>query len=963
VFFSRKKWLSLYVEVFLLASSSFSVAQISRVAGALQGIVVDQTGGVIPGARTTLRHQETGQTRTAVTGAEGTFRIGELQPGPYALRVESPGFSSYLNNAIMISIGAVVPLRIQLAPAGLQQQITVSEEPPAIDPTQTAVATTVGEDRIEESPVVTRRYLDFALLAPGLNSSNIQVSSSATAALPNSGFTFAGLRTRSNSLYIDGVENNDEFTGSTRTELSLETIKEFQVINNGLSAESGGSAGGTINVITKRGANIVHGDAFLFVQNGVLNAKDPLTNETSKPELRRYRTGLSAGGPIIRDRTFYYFAGEQESSRGDDSSLISPSAGDAINAALNSGALPGIAVRSINPALFRVAHAETEASARLDHQIGPRNSLLLKYALTNSREAGDAFNTGGLIDPSGRGSSFIEDKGVTGSLISVLGQSALNNFRFQVSSRRDVSRTTDQIGPEIVIAGLVDFGRPYAGNSRRHEDHYQFVDVTSVSRAQHWITFGVDTDLIHENVSAGDGFGAVYTFPNLDSFLNRQPDQYRQAFGDPETRFSPVKYAGFLQDHWTISSRFTLDAGLRYDFEHLPGGFHQAPYDLAPRFGIAYSPVPKWVLRAGFGMFYDRYLLAALNRAFDKNGAQAFEQVADGSLAPEIFNSQLGASARSPNLSIRPSIFTAEANLPSSYSEIVTATAERQLTNNLTVSATVLFARGVKLSRTRNVNLPTPVLLTAANASSLGISQPYPQALGRTVFPSSRLSPQFDDIYQWENRADSTYRGLSLALNRRLAKDVEFSGSYTLSKATDDASDFDEQPQNPYATMAERAPSSNDQRHRFVFSGTFDLPFGDEADGNKASGVMQDIFGNIEAAPILTIGSGRPVDPLTGFDANRNHAYPFSSRPLGFARNSLATPAQAQVDLRILKFFNIGERGKLDLVAESFNLFNHRNVAALNQFYGPGLTQLSTFATPNRAGIPRQLQFSIDFEF
>jgi hypothetical protein len=288
---------------------------------------------------------------------------------------------------------------------------------------------------------------------------------------------------------------------------------------------------------------------------------------------------------------------------------------------------------------------------------------------------------------------------------------------------------------------------------------------------------------------------------------------------------------------------------------------------------------------------------------------------------------------------------------------------ERLLSPNLTASATFLFARGLGLSRTRKVSLPPPVLLTPGNTASLGIPNAFPQQLGMLVFPPARLKPQFDNLYQWENRASSVYDGLSLSLNRRLSNDIEFSGSYTYSKAIDDASDFDEQPNNPDLLSAERALSANDQRHRFVFSGTFDLPFGDEDDGKKPTGLLAKLFGNIETAPILTIGSGRPINPLTGFDASRNGAFPLSSRPADFARNSRRTGTQAQLDLRVLKFFKVGEHGKLDFVAESFNLLNHTNVVALNQFYGAGSSSLPAFATPNKASIPRQFQFSLDFEF
>ncbi len=901
-----------FAGVVVLALAFSCAAQTSRVAGAIQGSVVDQTGSAVTGAIATLRNQGTNQTRTISTNAEGSFRAGELPVGPYELRVESPGFSPYVNTAIAISIGRAVQVTVRLAPATVQQQITVSEQPPSIDPTQTTEATTIDRERIEESPVVSRNYLDFVLLAPQLTRSNIQGAAGGKSVLADSGFTFAGLRSRSNSLYIDGVENNDEFTGSARTELSPETVQEFQVVNNGLSAESGGGASGPINVITKSGVNTPHGDAFVFVQNGALNARDPLTNETKAPQLSRFRAGLSAGGPMVRGRTFYYFAGEQEGVHGDDSSLISPSVASAINDALSSGAFPRIATRAVDPASFHVARAETEVSGRLDHQIGSKHSLLLKYALTNNREAGDAFNTGGLVDPSGRGSSFVEDQGVTGSLTSVLSNNALNSVRFQVSTRKAVLKTADQIGPEISIAGLVDFGRPYDGNDKRRENHYEVIDVASATKGRHLISLGGDLDWIHENASAYDGFGAVYLFPTLNAFLNGEPDQFREAFGNPSTHFATPKYSGFIQDHWTLTNHFTIDAGIRYDFEHLPAQFKQDVNDFAPRIGVAYSPSPNWALRVGFGIFFDRYLLAAVNRALEKNGVQAFEQVADGQAAAQIFQSELGGSAGTAIPSIRPSIFTADPNLQTSRSEIATAGAERLITRNLT---------------------------------------------------AARLSSQFDNIYRWENRASSVYHGLSLSLNRRLANDIEFAGSYTISKAIDDASDFNEQPQNPYMIRAEHALSSNDQRHRFVLSGTFDLPIGDEGETKNPSGVIAKLFGNIEVAPILIIGSGRPINPLTGFDANRSGSLPLSSRPLGFGRNSISTPSQVQFDLRVLKFFKIGEHGKLDFVAESFNVLNHTNVVSLNQFFGPERSPLSVFATPNKASIARQLRFSIDFEF
>ena len=192
---------------------------------------------------------------------------------------------------------------------------------------------------------------------------------------------------------------------------------------------------------------------------------------------------------------------------------------------------------------------------------------LLYLVWRNHREVGDAFNTGGLVDPSGRGSSSIEDQGITGSLTSVLSNNTLNGVRFRASPRRAALRVADQIGPKISIAGLVDFGCPYAGNDSRRENHYELGDVASLATPRHLFSFGADLDWVRENVSAYDGFGAAYIFPTLDAFLNGQPDQYRQAFGNPRTNFVTPKYSDFIQDHWTLTSRLTIDAGIR-DFKH-----------------------------------------------------------------------------------------------------------------------------------------------------------------------------------------------------------------------------------------------------------------------------------------------------------------------------------------------------------------------------------------------------------
>jgi hypothetical protein len=912
-------------------------AQVSLVGGSLEGAVADSTGGRVPDASITVRDVTTSRTREASTNAEGFFRIQELPPGTYEVAVSGPGFATYHHTGVVVQLGATTHLDVAMQPGAVSTQVTVSAQPPPLDPTQTSVSSAVDKERIEELPVESRNFLRFALLAPGVASSAQQPGGRSLAPLADSGFTFGGLRGRSNNIAIDGLDNNDEYVGAGRAELSLEIVQEFQVVNSGLSAESGGASGGSINVITRTGANTIHGDAFVFAENGSLNARNPFEIGNTSPALHRYRTGVALGGPIVKDRTFYYAAFEQEHKRGLEDSSTTPSLEAGVNRILAGGAFPFLSGFRINDGQFPVARAETEASAKVNHQLSAMNSLMLRYAFTNNREAGDAFNTAGWSDPSARGSSFIRDQAVVGSLTTIFNPQSAGDLRFQVADRRAVLRTNDPALPGIDIAGTVNFGRPYEGNGRRVETHDQVTYTYSRASAGHHLwKAGATLNRTHLDASMADGFGGVYVFGSLADLDAGRPDMFRQAFGEVDTDYAVQNFGAFVQDHWSVAHGLTLDLGMRYDFERLPGAFRQDVDNVSPRLGLAWQPARGWVLRAGYGLFFDRYVLASLNRAVQKDGVGAFEQVVEGDAAAAAFRMAGGGPLTAPLTGVMPSIYRADSGMATPYSQQVSFTAERLLARDLTVNVSGLFVRGIKLPRTRNINLLP----------------------SNSFFGPERADPRFNDIYQLENSASSTYRGASLTLNRRMSNELEFSASYTLSKTIDDASDFDEQPQNPFAISADRALSRQSQRHRFVFNALWELPIGDEEAGQPAkTDLLTRIFGHIEVAPIVTLESGRPVNPLTGIDSNGSHAFPLSSRPPGFGRNSLETPALANVDFRVLKYFPFGETARLDVVAEAFNLLNRANVAQINPVFGPNFLQ------PLTAVGARRIQFSLDFEF
>ncbi|MDQ2945260.1 MAG: TonB-dependent receptor, partial [Acidobacteriota bacterium] len=599
-----------------------------------------------------------------------------------------------------------------------------------------------------------------------------------------------------------------------------------------------------------------------------------------------------------------------------DDSFLKPALTAAVNRILAGGAFPGMTTRRISDDFFPVSRAETEASGKINHQLTTRNSLMLRFAFTNNREAGDAFNTAGWTDPSARGSSFIRDQALVGSLTTVFNPRAVGDIRFQVSDRRAGLRTNDATGPGIEIAGLVNFGRPYEGNSRRTEKHDQVTYTYSSNIGHHLWKAGATVNHVHEDAAVQDGFGGLYIFANLSDFAAGQPNQFRQVFGAVPVKYAVTSYGAFVQDHWSLGRQLTIDAGVRYDFEDLPGIFHQDTNNISPRVGVAYHLLPTWILRAGYGIFFDRYVLANLNRAIQKDGINAYEQISDTGVP-----------------TVLPSVYRADARLATPYSQQSSLAVEHTIARDLTASATYLFVRGVKLSRTRNINL-------------------------------LRLDPRFRDIFQLEDSASSTYHGASITLNRRMSNELEFSGSYTLSKTFDDASDFNEQPDNPFNLAAERALSLQHQQQRLVFNALWELPIGDEEAGKPAEdNWINRIFGHIELAPIFTVESGRPVNPLTGIDSNRTHAFPLSARPPGLGRNSLHTPLLANVDFRILKYFPFGKAARLDLVGEAFNLFNRTNVTQINPIFGSGSTAQPGFLQPLAGSGARRIQFSLDFEF
>jgi len=364
-----------------------------------------------------------------------------------------------------------------------------------------------------------------------------------------------------------------------------------------------------------------------------------------------------------------------------------------------------------------------------------------------------------------------------------------------------------------------------------------------------------------------------------------------------------------LQDRWQALPGLTVEAGVRYEREWLPVPVPEAGRNLAPRLGLAWRPAARapYVFRAGFGLFYDRYPLAFLNDAIQKNGRTGFEQYLVGEEAVRVF-ALSGHSTPLP--SAARSAYQVPARFPTTYSRKISLGIERSLGKDTTLSVEYAWVRGLHLPRVRNMRGGLP------------------------------------PAYQLEQTARSSYRGASVSLQRRMSRDLAFLVAYNSGRTLDDASDYDEHPSDPLDLSKDWSHSRQHQPHRLAASALFGLPV------------------DIVVAPILTAGRGRPINALDSADAFRTGAYPITARPFGLARNPFFSPSTVSLDLRVMKGFWLKEkRAILQVGAEAFNLTNHSNPLRVSPYYCAEGRYLPSYNQAVETLNARQIQFLIQIEY
>ena len=1222
-----------------LVGSSIAYGQTQSNAADLQGVVRDQSGAVVNGATVTARQLGTNTTKTTSSNEDGSYLIINLPPGDYEVTVEAANFKKAVLPGVTLTVGQRADLDVALEVGQVSEVVTITgATAELVETAKTAVATTIDQQRIDNLPINERNYLAFALTTSTVG----RDAGRPIGPAPTTGLNFGGQRGRSNLVQVDGADNTDNSVNASRSTVSQEAVQEFQVVSNSFAAEFGRSSGGVVNVVTKSGTNDFHGNIFGFIRDKSFQARNPFA-PIAKPDFRRTQYGVTLGGPMDRDRTFFFFAFEQRRrdesgfftsnvAQGLGSSVAIPitglgtqtfrnltaaqasyigsllgsgnaaligaavqyaylassggstgltgtnplvSAGGAIGAGQVIGSrffltgapvplgttgtngLP-IAFRPLNSlqTVFPIVDRTTFNSLRIDHMITKNHQFTMRGGYNPSRITGiqvESQNQSlGQNDFSRTGIQKLRDFSFVASLTSTLGGNMVNEARFNFGERR--ATFTSQNGEAVAfnITGTAFIGRELFSPVIRTETRYEWTDNLSIVAGNHTFKFGGDFAFVRIPSAVFElNFAGLFNFgefsartlvPTMPTAPNGQtppnftpvqsyglgiPSVYVQGFGNPVSKISNRPLAFFGQDSWKIRPNFTLNYGVRYDYEFtqtippepsfrdpLSGitlsqsqllaaqdalgvqqGFPRDKNNIAPRLAAAWdiNNNGKTVLRGAIGLFYDHPLLAV---AFNSDIADAAQQqqatLTFNNPAPTTFlnaaqifqgtvvvcnfptavpgvNCTPGAASSAqyqfgrqrfndqtfPGFgTILPFTLFPDKNFEYPYATHANASIERQLTRDMSLSATYIFVGAHHLNHARDINLMRNDLLienfrrfftvappdpTSAQFFSLptancapsaacpaGFTVVIPGILGRNAAGQGIVSPiaanffrpnapnyffvqaltgvtpatfnallaanntlrtpgvisPFGDVSSQLSEGNSNYHAMNLDLKRRFANNFQFLASLTWSHSIDDSSDLQTllKPQNNLDLRADRADSLFDQRLRYVFSAVINSP---TAWRSSDSGFHR-FLADFTIAPILEVSSGRPFNIITGVDTNGDQQSsndrpsvtssgalilaPFFTNGT-LARNMGITHKFASLDLRVSRAIHLGERARLDLIAEGFNLFNRFNEASASPLFsdvnafGQRSGNGRYYSRPTAAYDPRQFQFGAKLSF
>jgi outer membrane receptor protein involved in Fe transport len=925
----------------LLATISV-FAQSQATSGNIEGRVIDPNGAAVPSVTVTATNQETGLAKTADTDTDGIYRIIFLPPGKYRVTTAGvQGFAGADYGNVTVTVGGQTPLDIELKVGGTTTMVDVSAQGQIVETTRTAISSTVNERAIQNLPVNGRNFLDFATLTPGVVREPTRAGD----------LSVGGQKGTLNSLQVDGADNNNTFFGQSfgRTgtrppyQFSEESVQEFQVNQNGFSAEFGRSGGAVINVVTKSGTNNWHGSAFEYFRDESLNSNTPIlrARNAKRPKSQINQFGGTIGGPIKKDRAFFFAAFDGQRS-------TIPNVVDAPNFFAQTAAIQALLAPKMGT--YNIGRDQNVFMVKTDIHLNSSNQLVLRFN-QQSFTGNNNENGGPLSVQEHSGNSVAKTTTFSGSLTSTLTNSVINEFRFQYGRDSEPGTANSDVTEARIntLNGFLQLGRNNFSPRETTIKRWQFIDNLSYTRGAHNLKFGADLNFDRIFNFFPGLFSGQYTFNTYAAFASNTPSAFVQNFGGAGTSGGTTKpdlsdYGFFAQDDWRVNTKLTLNLGLRYDYQKLAPPTVNNPSaalaaaglntttpirdanNFAPRFGFSYAFNDKTVVRGGYGIFFARTTAIMLGTAHSQNGIQV-TGVSLNCLAvpnpcltyPAIFTTPPAAGA------LTPSLYLFSRDYAQPYVQQGRLGVERELMPNLSLSVTYLFFKGVHLSRTRDINLGVPV--------ATPVTDPAGQVFTVLRHPLARPIPGFTRISLFESTADSRYNGLAVELKRRFTRGLQFIMAYTYSSAKDNkpdqtmvvvGTDDVKGVQNNLDISADWGRSDMDIRHRLVFSPVYEI--GRVAKDNEVASAF---LSNWTFSGIATLQSGFAYSALISGDANRD-GNSATDRVPGTARNAFTTPNIYVFDTRVTKSFKFGEKYSLSVLAEAFNLFNRSNIASVN---------------------------------
>jgi hypothetical protein len=912
--------------------------------GSISGRIVDSSGGVVPGATITATHGETNVAATSVSDGEGRFRFPYLRVGPYAVVASLSGFQD-ATRRVTLSAGSAFEIPFILAVAGLESTVNVSAEAPILEAARSQIAATVTQNEVAALPMNGRNFVELALLVPGVAPANIPSTQlfPETSAVPGITVSVGSQRNLSNNFVVDGLSANDDAAGLSGITFGVDAIEQFQVITSGAQAELGRALGGYVSVVTKNGTNRLSGTVYDFFRDDAFNAKNALSG--TRLPMTQSQFGASVGGPLRKDRTFYFGNIEQRHLDQTGLATITDANVAVINARLAAAGYPGPPIAT---GIYPNPVETTNLLAKLDHRLSDRDQFSVRYSsyrvtATNSRGAG------GLSAPTASSNLDNVDQAVAVGNTLILSPRTVLETRAQFAGGDLKAPPSEPTGPAVSIAGVASFGTSSSSPTGRLNRMYQIVNNLSHQRGAHALRAGIDFLYNDDLITFPRSARGSYTFSSMANFLTGVYNNagFVQTFGITGRGQTNPNVGVYVQDEWKATTDLTINAGVRYDLQWLET-IKRDSNNVSPRVGLAWSPFAsrRTVIRASAGLFYDRVPLRALANALMSAGnttdVTALEQYVVA-LSP----TQAGAPVF-PNilpvavpLVTLPNLTTMDRRLQNAYSRQAGVEIEHQIGERTTIAAGYEYLTGSHLLMSINQNVPACVA-TGANNGCRPVSA-------------------YANNSQYSSAGDSDYDGLHVSLTQRTQGWGHYRLSYTFSTAMNNVGEFFfSSPIDPTDLSKDWARSDNDQRHKLVVNGAV------QTSSTPADSVWEYLTHGFQLSGMVQFYSAPPFNITSGVTTIQGTA----GRPIVdgefIPRNSGEGTAFFSLGARLSRWFPITDRLRLELLAEGFNLTNRANVVTRNTNFGPGAYPTNpspTFGQVTAVGEPRSFQFGARVRF